>query len=47
MNILLTVYLQLEMKYQLHIELWLVLELTDEYTAGYIFTAGNEISIAH
>ena len=47
MNILLTVYIQLEMKYQLYIELWLVIELIDEYTADCIFTAGNEISIVH
>ena len=47
MNILLTVYIQLEMKCQLNIELWLVIELIDEYTAGYIYKAGNEMSIVH
>ena len=47
MNILLAIYIQLEMKCQLYIELWLVIELNDEYTADCIYTAGNEISIVH
>ena len=47
MNILLAIYIKLEMKCQLYIELWLVIKLFDEYTAGYIYTAGNEMSIVH
>ena len=47
MNILLAIYIKLEMKCQLYIELWLVIELIDEYTADCIYTAGNEMSIEH